>query len=183
MLSGPGLGCKGCRGGITSNSSSSYGIHSVRLYPFLIDFYGKEFVDNICMIKIDTEGHDAVILSDLDPRFRPRVLWVEWYSGFQFYDYENLIMEDENWCTPGSASLFDIPHSLGYQVFSPSMPLKKMEGCETKNYVPDLLLIKNKFVESIGNTLDTVDEVYMSFGPIWERTLIRRNQTLSQSIE
>ena len=159
---GASLGCKGCNGGITTNSSSSYEIRSVRLYPFLLDFYGKEFVDNICMIKIDTEGHDAVILSDLDPRFRPRVLWVEWFLRFEFYDYDNMILEDDNWCTPGSASLFEVPKKLGYQIFSPSMPLKRIPGCETKNYISDLLLLKNEFVASIGNSLDKAPEIHLA---------------------
>jgi hypothetical protein len=56
------------------NTSSKHVVSSVRLYPFLLEFYGKDFVDNICMVKIDTEGHDAVILSDMDQRFKPRVL-------------------------------------------------------------------------------------------------------------
>ena len=114
------------------------------------------------MIKIDTEGHDAVILSDLDQRLKPRVLWVEWFLRYEFYDFDNFILEDENWCTPGSASLFDIPHRLGYQVFSPSMPLKKIGGCQTKYYVSDLLMLRNEFVQSIGTSLDYVPEVHLT---------------------
>ena len=117
------------------------------------------------MVKIDTEGHDAVILSDLDPRFRPRVLWVEWFLRYEFYDWDKLIMEDYDWCTPGSASLFDIPHKLGYQVFKPSMPLSRVPGCQTKHYISDLLMLKNDFVDTIGHRLDNEPEIHLR----WER--------------
>ena len=117
------------------------------------------------MVKIDTEGHDAVILSDMDPRFRPRVLWVEWFLRFEFYDWDNLVLEDDDECTPGSASLFDIPHSLGYQVFNPYFPLRKAPGCQTKHYISDLLLLKNEFVKTIGNKLDNEPEIHLK----WER--------------
>ena len=65
----------------------------------------RDFVDNICMVKTDVEGHDLVILRfnfffskkimkmypvlhfyhwyrDLEPWFRPKVLWVEWWRCF-----------------------------------------------------------------------------------------------------
>ena len=121
------------------------------------------------MVKIDTEGHDAVILSDLHPKFRPRILWVEWALRYGFYDYDNLVLEDENWCTPGSASLFDIPHRLGYTVFNPSMPLTRAAGCQTKNYISDLLMLRNDFVKHVGHTLDNVTEVHLineKMGPV-----------------
>ena len=115
------------------------------------------------MVKVDTEGHDSVILSDLEKsEFRPRVLWVEWALRYEFYDFENLILEDEDWCTPGSASLFDIPHRLGYTVFHPSMPLTRVGGCQTKNYISDLLMLTNTFVEQLGHSLDNVTEVHLS---------------------
>ena len=114
---------------------------------------------------MDTEGHDAVILSDMDPRFRPRVLWVEWFLRFKFYDWDNLVLEDEDECTPGSKSLFDIPQSLGYQVFNPYFPLRKAPGCQTKNYISDLLLLKNEFVKTIGNKLNNEPEIHLK----WER--------------
>ena len=168
LITGDSRCCKGCCGGITKDNGSSQ-VPSVRLYPYLLDYYGPNFVDNICMVKIDTEGHDAVILSDMDPKFRPRLLWVEWALRFEFYDFANLSLEDENWCTPGSASLFDIPHSLGYTVFNPSLPLARAAGCQTKNYISDLLMLTNTFVEQVGNTLDNVPEVHLineKMGPV-----------------
>ena len=57
--------------------------------------------------------------------------------------------------------MFDIPAKLGYQVFSPSMPLRKVGGCETRNYISDLLLLETKFVTDIGDTLDNVPEVHL----------------------
>ena len=49
------------------------------------------------MIKMDTEGHDAVILSDMDPRLRPRVLWDECFLRYEFYDWVNVVLEDDDW--------------------------------------------------------------------------------------
>ena len=40
------------------------------------------------MIKIDTEGYDVVILEDLDPKLRPSVMWIEWFTIYQFYKYD-----------------------------------------------------------------------------------------------
>ena len=133
-------------GGITTNNSN-YQVTSVRLYPFLSSIYSKHFVDNICMVKIDAEGHDSVILSDLDPRFRPKVLWVEWHRSYQFFDYNNAIFEDDGYCTEESRTLFNISYSLGYEIFQPRLPLRKVEGCETEFYEKDLLLLKAEFVQ------------------------------------
>ena len=116
------------------------------------------------MVKIYTEGRAVVILSDLDPRFKPRVPWVEWFLRYEFYDWDNLIMEDDNWCTPGSASLFNIPHRLGYQVFRPSIPLRKVPGCQTRNYISELLMLDNEFVKAIGSKLDN-EQVHLK----WEK--------------
>ena len=42
------------------------------------------------MIKIDTEGHDVVILDDLDPRLRPPVIWVEWFREYKYFKYDRV---------------------------------------------------------------------------------------------
>ena len=53
--------CQGCNGGIpsdqTDHSKVMEGISAkaVRLLPYLEEHYTKEFIDNICMVKIDTE--------------------------------------------------------------------------------------------------------------------------------
>ena len=122
---------------------------SVRLFPFLLSHYSKHFIDNICLVKIDAETHDSVILSDLDPSFRPNIMWVEWHRSYQFYDYEKMIMEDEQFCTPQSSNLFNISSSLGYQIFQPRLPLQRVNGCENKNYEFDLLLVKNEGLRQI----------------------------------
>ena len=52
------LGCEGCNGGITYNPEEYFGDYTaqaVRLMPFLIQEYSQEFVDNICLVKMDTE--------------------------------------------------------------------------------------------------------------------------------
>ena len=99
------------------------------------------------MIKIDAEAHDAVILADLDPMLRPKLIWVEWHRSYQFYDYQNLVLEDLDSCTPESAQLFNISRGLGYQIFKPGFPLRRVKGCENKHYEQDLLLLKTEFVK------------------------------------
>ena len=51
-------GCDGCNGGITENPEEYYGDYTaqaVRLRPFLLQEYSKDFVENVCLIKMDTE--------------------------------------------------------------------------------------------------------------------------------
>ena len=89
------LGSDGANGGIKPTGSLS--VPAVRLYPFLQSQYSDQTLTNICVIKIDTEGHDVVILSDLPAQFRPPVVWVEWFREFQFADLKNLILEVRNY--------------------------------------------------------------------------------------
>ena len=54
----PSLGCDGCNGGITENPEEYFGDYTylaVRLRPFLLQEYSQKFVDNVCIIKMDTE--------------------------------------------------------------------------------------------------------------------------------
>ena len=86
-------GCNGCNGGISegSNRSSHYSVRSVRLVPFLIQNYPQHFLDNIKMVKIDTEGHDVVILEDLKHfNFRPPIIWTEWFELYKFVNISNI---------------------------------------------------------------------------------------------
>ena len=34
---------------------------------------------------------------------------------------------------------------MGYEIFEPKLPLKKIKGCQNSNYQPDLLLIDRNF--------------------------------------
>ena len=53
--------CQGCNGGIPSDQMhlskvmEGFSANAVRLLPYLEEHYTKEFIDNICMVKIDTE--------------------------------------------------------------------------------------------------------------------------------
>ena len=85
------LGSDGANGGIKPTGSMS--VPAVRLYPFLRSRYSDKVLDNICVIKIDTEGHDVVILADLPAQLRPPVIWVEWFREFQFADLSKLLLE------------------------------------------------------------------------------------------
>ena len=84
-------GSNGANGGIKATGSLS--VPSVRLYPFLQSQYSDQTLDKICVLKIDTEGHDVVILADLPAHFRPPVIWLEWFREYQFADIKNVILE------------------------------------------------------------------------------------------
>ena len=68
-------------------------VPAVRLYPFLQSQYSDQTLANICVLKIDTEGHDVVILADLPAQFRPPVIWVEWFKEYQFADIKTFLLE------------------------------------------------------------------------------------------
>ncbi len=122
---------------------------AVRLVPYLEDNYDRKFLDNICMMKIDTEGHDVVILEDLKHfKLRPPIIWTEWFHWYQYFDEEEeQILENEHFCTQESAKLFQTILDLGYEIFEPSLPLKLMAGCQNEHYKSDLLLIERKFYQ------------------------------------
>ena len=45
------------------------------------------------MIKIDTEGHDVVILEDLKHfNFRPPIIWTEWFEMYKFVNISNKLL-------------------------------------------------------------------------------------------
>ena len=127
--------CSGCSGGI-SEANTGQTVETVRLLPFLLHRYGREFVDNICMVKIDTEGLDGVIMVDLPAWFQPRVLWAEWY--FPWFSGPQVAGPDGA-CTASSAALFEVSHRLGYTVYQTRLPLALSQGCDS--YQPNLLLM------------------------------------------
>ena len=92
-------------GDVTNSPKNLAVVESVKLYPYLQvkfllvlhhiiinhafqEYYSESFINNICMIKIDTEGYDVVILEDLDPRLRPPIMWIEWFVIYKFYKYD-----------------------------------------------------------------------------------------------
>lgn len=79
-------------------------VHCVNIYDFLINVYSEEdVVSNLGMIKIDTEGHDFVILNALKPiidKCKPIII-VEWW-------YEESL----------NIKLFDAIRNLNYQAFN-----------------------------------------------------------------
>ena len=53
-------GCRGCNGGIPPGDDQSdviqdISVTAVRLLPYLETHYSKQFINNICIVKIDTE--------------------------------------------------------------------------------------------------------------------------------
>ena len=136
--------CQGCNGKISTKVNGTK-VKSARLYPFLAEKYSAEFLENICLIKTDTEGHDQVILADLDPRLRPGVIWVEWFAGYH--------SGSPSHCTTSSAKLFKTAKELGYQIYQPRLPLRNIGGCENRFYENDLLLIKTSKALEIKDKL------------------------------
>ena len=61
------------------------------------------------------------------------------------------IVQDDDHCSPESAKLFQTVLDLGYEIFEPRFPLKKMRGCKNKFYEDDLLLIEKELVTNLIN--------------------------------
>lgn len=137
-------GCGGCNGGIGAGrigKDMEVQVESVRLHPFLSSHYSQQWLDNLCLIKLDTEGHDQVILSDLAKSdLRPPFIWTEWFASYKF--------GGPNHCSKRSAKLFKTSTSMGYQIFQPTLPLKTVPGCQNRHYQRDLLLIHKSRVSS-----------------------------------
>ena len=118
------------------------------------------------------QGHDVVILEDLiGTAWRPPVMWVEWFRDYKWIKSEKesflevrkwcrimlLILRNRNWlfyfqgddyCTPESAKLFQTVIDLGYEIFEPKLPLRKLRGCKNKYFVSDLMLIERKILSN-----------------------------------
>ena len=128
-----GSDCDGCNGGIVEIETRQK-VESVRLVPFLLEHFSREFVENICMVKIDAEGYDSFIMSDFPAWFRPRVVWPEWFAlleqGPRFAN---------TGCTLESEGFFHSILKLGYTVYQLRLPLTPTLGCSI--YQPDLLLM------------------------------------------
>lgn len=130
-------GCQGCNGGIADDArgkTMGEKVESVRLEPFLIETYGSDILKNISFIKIDTEGHDIVILKDLKNstliETKP-VFWIEWFAGYR--------SGDPKVCTPKSQALFDVIHEIGYVPHLNAS--SRVTSCNNANYKADLLLL------------------------------------------
>ena len=59
------------------------------------------------------------------------------------------MVQDDDYCSPKSAKLFQTVLDLGYEIFEPRFPLKKMRGCKNKFYEDDLLLIEKEQVTNL----------------------------------
>ena len=82
---------------------------SVRLLPYLQLHHSATFLDNICLVKLDTEGHDVIILQDLvHTTFRPPVIWTEWYALYRFSGKD----EDGDWMEEVTIKCFTEIHDI-----------------------------------------------------------------------
>ena len=59
------------------------------------------------------------------------------------------MVQEEDYCSPESAKLFQTVLDLGYEIFKPRFPLQKMRGCKNKYFEMDLLLIKKELVTNL----------------------------------
>tara|TARA_B100000795_G_scaffold183742_1_gene139367 strand:- start:380 stop:8629 length:8250 start_codon:yes stop_codon:yes gene_type:complete len=127
-------GCGGCNGGIDKNKGVD--VNAVPLIPFLVSKYGKNILTRISFIKIDTEGHDIVILKsnrDYIKKYTP-ILWIEWFAKY------HTGREDE--CSEKSAALFDVIKDLGYEPRTPdNNAFPGRPYCKNSNFVRDILLL------------------------------------------
>ena len=57
--------------------------------------------------------------------------------------------QDDDYCSPKSAKLFQTVLDLGYEIFEPRFPLRKIRGCKNKYYEFDLLLIEKELVKNM----------------------------------
>ena len=39
---------------------------------------------------------------------------------------------------------------MGYEIFEPKLPLKRVKGCQNRNYRPDLLLIDKNLYQALN---------------------------------
>ena len=60
-------------------------------------------------------------------------------------DDDGLFSQDLDLCSPESAKLFQTIIDLGYEIFEPSLPLRKVPGCQNANFQQDLLLVEKHF--------------------------------------
>jgi FkbM family methyltransferase len=116
--------CSGCNGGI-GQAGQGESVPAGRLHPFLASHH-PDLLPNICLVKIDTEGHDTAILGDLanSGDWRPGLVWVEWFAGYK--------KGSESQCSKGSEELFATAERVGYSIFKPSLPLEKVESCQNR---------------------------------------------------
>jgi FkbM family methyltransferase len=109
-------------------------VANVNLHRFLVAHH-PTLIPRIGFIKIDSEGYDARILSTLAPLLAAAspLVEVEWFALFH-----DAARPDE--CTAGSRELFRVIAAVGYAPFVPVEPLRPALGCESRHWVPDLLL-------------------------------------------
>jgi len=145
-------GCGGCNGGIDNNKGVD--VNAVPLIPFLISKYGENILTRISFIKIDTEGHDIVILKSnrvYIKKYKP-ILWIEWFAKYH--------TGPEDKCSEESAALFDVIKDLGYEPRTPdNNAFSGRPYCKNSNYVRDILLLP---INRISQTVVSNDIVKTS---------------------
>ena len=120
-------GSDGANGGITeAETSSGLSVEAVRLLPFLQSHYDNSFLEKVCLIKIDTEGHDVVILEDLSEEFRPPVILIEWFRDYLYVDKKAFLLEVRDVIL----TLCNSPHMSGPGLLHASVgtPLQEHHG-------------------------------------------------------
>ena len=63
------------------------------------------------------------------------MLWVEWFLPYEYYDFDNSVLEDSDLCTPGSAKLFDIDSLECHKTYSTERPVNSASISPTQDHV------------------------------------------------
>ena len=71
-----------------------------------------------------------------------------------------ILFQDDNFCTEESAEFFKKILAMGYDIFEPKLPLRKVKGCQNRNYQPDLLLIDKNIYQALVVKKGTRKHVY-----------------------
>jgi hypothetical protein len=126
-----------CNGGLVNHNwgigtgTGSIDVPGIRLETLCRRYLNAEEIDRIDLIKIDTEGHDFVILDssrEFIDSIRPK-LFVEWFSGFN----QDAVQR-----------MFDIISSMNYVPLYP----KTFELANPARPSEDLLLIHKTKLEA-----------------------------------
>jgi FkbM family methyltransferase len=126
-----------CNGGLVDHAwgigsgSNSIEVPGIRLETLCNKYLTVEEIANIDLIKIDTEGHDCLILDssrEFIDRIRPKII-IEWFSGFDQAQAD---------------AMFEIIASMDYVALYP----KTFKLADASEVSEDLLLIHRTKLEA-----------------------------------
>jgi FkbM family methyltransferase len=139
-------GCGGCNGGLVgAKYTGAANTHVVKTVS-LSEFLPANVQSAVSLVKIDTEGHDIVILQAIRHLLHKTraTVWMEWFHGFVSPDCNGPRSSAvcANTCTDASRALFAAVASVGYEAWiSEKGVVVGRAVCNSDKWVPDLLLL------------------------------------------